>query len=173
MNKKRIQSQCHMKWIYFYLKLSEWYNFKTCAKVAACHYIIQSNGNEKKKWLSIRKEYKEIKKNEWCGRKNSTHQLNGSQTFFFFYCTVYADEFGFMCLSYCDDDVVYRYGKRSMNLDMYIRLTQHCIQFCKWKLRTIKICFKSSCSRPVYERRYRNNVNFTGFIYVAIMLPVS
>lgn len=49
----------------------------------------------------------------------------------FFYCTVYADEFGLMCLSYCDDDVLYRRTWEKVYEPQYIRLTQHCIQFCK------------------------------------------
>ncbi len=42
------------------------YNLKTCAKVAACHYVIQSNGNEMKKNVIIhtnnKKKCEEIKK---------------------------------------------------------------------------------------------------------------
>lgn len=54
--------------------------------------------------------------------------------------------------------IVYRYGKRSMNLNIYIytRLTQHRIQFCKWKLRTIKFCFKVRAID-----RFINNIMWT------------
>lgn len=100
------------------------------------------------------KKIKEIKKN-WMmwKKKNPTHQLNGSQLFFlfFYYCTVYADELG---LSYCDDDVKsHGLMKRGLWTSRLYRLLHNiALLFCKWKLRTIKFCFKvRAIDRFIYK----------------------